>query len=175
MFIKKEELHFSLIFRFYCCLVKEGLALKVALQIAIRGLVAYKPVAYKINLKTDIFENFILEKQFRYVYVDDLATCFNNEKSAFSFYENLKSILALGKFDLYKWFTKQLQDKIWETETTENDQYFDVSATKKILGVNWDLHKDRFVFTFDVVVSCVIVAHFNSDQNKYFENCKHFL
>ena len=100
MFIKKEELHFSLIFRFYCCLVKESLALKVALQSAIRGLVAYKPVAYKIN--------FILEKQFRYLYVDDLATCFNNEKSAFSFYENSKNILALRKFDLYKWFTKQL-------------------------------------------------------------------
>ena len=61
--------------------MKQGLALKVALQFAIR--VAYKPVAYKINLKIDIIEKFILEKLFRDLYVDDLATFFNNEKPAF--------------------------------------------------------------------------------------------
>ena len=93
------------------------------------------------------------------------------------FYENSKNILALGKFDLYKWFTNswQLQDKIWGTENTGSDQYFDVSTTKKILGINWDLHKDRVVFTFDAIVSCVIDAHFNSDRKKYFENYKHFI
>ena len=32
---------------FYCCLVKEVRALKVAQQFAVRGLVAYKLVAYK--------------------------------------------------------------------------------------------------------------------------------
>ena len=63
--------------------MKQGLALKVTLQFAIRGLVAYKPVAYKINLKIDIIEKFILEKLFRDLYVDDLATFFNNEKPAF--------------------------------------------------------------------------------------------
>ena len=46
-FITKEKPHFSLIYSFYCCLVKEGWALKVASQFAIQGLVAYKPVAYK--------------------------------------------------------------------------------------------------------------------------------
>ena len=34
---------------FSCCLVNQGWALKVAYQLAIRGLVAYKPVAYKKN------------------------------------------------------------------------------------------------------------------------------
>ena len=39
MIITKWKLHFSLISSFYCCLVKEGWTLKVAMQ----GLVAYKP------------------------------------------------------------------------------------------------------------------------------------
>ena len=43
----KGKLHFSLICGFYYCLVKEGWALKVGQPFSIRGLVAYKPVAYK--------------------------------------------------------------------------------------------------------------------------------
>ena len=42
-----QRKNFSLICSFYCCLVKESQALKVAYQFAIRGLVAYEPVAYK--------------------------------------------------------------------------------------------------------------------------------
>ena len=88
----------------------------------------------------------------RDLYVDDLATCFNNGKLAFSFYENSKKILALGGFDLCKWFTnsRQLREKICETE---NDRPIDVKTTKKILGVNWDLDNDKFVFKFDEIVS----------------------
>ena len=47
-FIGKEKFHFSLTCSFYCCLKKEGLAMKVAYQLAIQWLVAYKLVAYKI-------------------------------------------------------------------------------------------------------------------------------
>ena len=98
-----------------------------------------------------MFEKFILEKLLRDLYVDDLATCFNNGKLAFSFYENSKKILALGGFDLCKWFTnsRQLREKICETE---NDRPIDVKTTKKILGVNWDLDNDKFVFKFDEIV-----------------------
>ena len=46
-FITKVKLHFSIICSFYCCLEKEGWALKVAYQIAIPGLAAYKPVSYE--------------------------------------------------------------------------------------------------------------------------------
>ena len=46
-YFTKEKLHFSLICSFCCCLVKNGWALKVAEQFAIRGLVAYKSVVYK--------------------------------------------------------------------------------------------------------------------------------
>ena len=53
-----------LIYSFYCCLVKEGWPLKVALQFTIWGLVAYKPVAYKkinvINEGTTTNYNFLL-------------------------------------------------------------------------------------------------------------------
>ena len=77
-----------------------------------------------------VFEKFILEKLLRDLYVDDLATCFNNGKLAFSFYENSKKILALWGFDLWKWFTnsRQLNEKICETE---NDRPIDVKTIKK--------------------------------------------
>ena len=45
-FMTKEKLHFSLTCSFYCCLEKEGSALKIAYQFPIRRLVAYKLVAY---------------------------------------------------------------------------------------------------------------------------------
>ena len=67
-----------------------------------------------------------------------MATCFNKGKLTFSFYENSKKILALGEFDLRKWFTnsRQLREKICETE---NDRPIDIKAAEKILGVDWDL------------------------------------
>ena len=46
-FIAKEKLHFSSICTFHCCLVKGGWSLKVGWQFAMRGIVAYKLVAYK--------------------------------------------------------------------------------------------------------------------------------
>ena len=58
-FITKEKLQFSLFCCLYCCLVKECWALKVALQFAIRRLVAYKTVAYKKSLtKTTYFTGY---------------------------------------------------------------------------------------------------------------------
>ena len=48
--ITKGKLYFSLICSFYCWLVKKVWGLKVAKQFAIRGLVAYKLVAYKKSM-----------------------------------------------------------------------------------------------------------------------------
>ena len=45
-YIGKTPLFLNLYF-FFCGLVKKGWALKVAVQFAARGLVAYKSVAYK--------------------------------------------------------------------------------------------------------------------------------
>ena len=50
---------------------------------------------FQSNWIRNMFEKFILEKLLRDLYVDDLATCFNDGKLAFSFYENSKKILAL--------------------------------------------------------------------------------
>ena len=51
-FITKGKLHFSLtlIYSFYCCLVKESRALSVVKQFANWELVAYKPIAYKSRI-----------------------------------------------------------------------------------------------------------------------------
>ena len=57
---------------------------------------------FQSNWIRNLFEKFILEILLRDFYVDDLATCFNDGKLAFSFYENSKKILALGGFDLCK-------------------------------------------------------------------------
>ena len=75
-----------------------------------------------------MLEKFISEKLLRDLYVDDLATCFNNGKFTFSFYENAKKLLGLGGLDLCKWFTysRQLREKIFETE---NDLPIDVKTT----------------------------------------------
>ena len=53
-FVTKEKLHFSLICIFYCGLVKKGWALKLAVQFAVRGLIAYSPVAYKKNKRISL-------------------------------------------------------------------------------------------------------------------------
>ena len=46
--------------------------------------------------------------------------------------------------------SRQLREKNCETK---NDRPVEVKTTKKILGVNWDLDNDKFVFTFDEIVS----------------------
>ena len=68
-----------------------------------------------------MFEKFILEKLLRDLYVDDLATCFNDGKLAFSFYENSKKILTLGGFDLCKWLTnsRQLRERFVKQKTID--------------------------------------------------------
>ena len=50
----KEKLHFSFICSFYCCLVNEIWALKVAKQFANVGLVAYKKSKCILNNKDEI-------------------------------------------------------------------------------------------------------------------------
>ena len=65
-------------------------------------------------LHQQIYENFILEKLLRDLYLDDLASCFTEEKKAFRFYETSNDILSMGGFELRKWNTncERLQDFI---------------------------------------------------------------
>ena len=64
-------------------------------------------------LHQQIYEDFILEKLLRDIYVDDLASNFKEEKR-FSIYETSKDILPMGGFELRKWNTncERLQDFI---------------------------------------------------------------
>ena len=49
-------------------------------------------------LHQQIYENFILEKLLKDLYVDDLVSSFNEEKQVFRFYETSKDILSMGGF-----------------------------------------------------------------------------
>ena len=57
---------------------------------------------------------------------------------------------SAGGFDLCKWFTnsRQLREKIWNRK----DRSFDLKTAKKIC-VNWNLYNEKFMFTFDKIVS----------------------
>ena len=57
----------------YCCLVKRGRTLKVAWQFAVRGLVAYKPVAYKKNVSVFCTESLVLETVYSETLSDDIS------------------------------------------------------------------------------------------------------
>ena len=109
------------------------------------------PVNFVKFLRTHFLQNtsgrLLLKKLFQDLDVYGSAT-FNNGKFSFSFYENAIQILALRKLDICKWlpYSKQLKEKIYETEKVQS---FDLNTTKKILGINWNLQNDKFVFTFD--------------------------
>ena len=62
-FIAKEKLHFSLVCRFSCCLVKEGWTPKVAWQFAIRRLVGYKQFAYEKGVEAIRQTNFFKKEK----------------------------------------------------------------------------------------------------------------
>ena len=67
-------------------------------------------------LHQQMYENFILEKLLRDLYVDDLASSFKEEKQAFRFHETSKDILSMRGFELRKWNTncERLEDFINE-------------------------------------------------------------
>ena len=71
-FIAMEKLHFSLTCSFYCCSVKGGWVLKVAEQFAMRGLVAYKLVAYKKTNRSKSISGFSISGLAN---VEDFSLC----------------------------------------------------------------------------------------------------
>ena len=58
-------------------------------------------VHFSQSLHQQIYENFILEKLLRDLYVVDLASCFIEEKQVFRFYEMSNDILSMRGFE---WF-----------------------------------------------------------------------
>ena len=75
-YITTKKLHFSLTCVFYWCLVKDVWALKVIWQFVIRGLVAYKPVAYKKNKSSVWIEIPTLEVVFSKLHYFEMISIF---------------------------------------------------------------------------------------------------
>ena len=78
--------------------------------------------------------------------MDDLASSFKEEKQAFQFYETSKDILSMGGFKLRKWNTncERLQDFI----NNDTKEAIAENCIKKILGLDWDITSDEFIFYF---------------------------
>ena len=77
--------------------------------------------------------------------MDDLASNFKEEKR-FSIYETSKDILPMGGFELRKWNTncERLQDFI----NNDTKEAIHENCIKKILGLNWNITSDEFMFYF---------------------------
>ena len=89
------------------------------------------------------------------MYVDDVATSFRTMEEGLEFYFESKKYLKEGSFELRKWNSdnKELMDKIC-VEENENSygQGKNCLGLRKVLGINWDIEKDLFVFDFDEIV-----------------------
>ena len=93
-----------------------------------------------------------LKNFLRDMYVDDVSTSFCTMEEGLEFYFESKKCLKEGRFELRKWNSnnKKLIDKIC-VEGNENsyDQGKNYLGLRKVLGINWDIGKDLFVFDFD--------------------------
>ena len=86
------------------------------------------------------------------LYVDDVPSGSATLTEAKRFYEKSSSMLKSGGFHLRKWNSnsKELQAFFDEKESPELKGS---SRLKKVLGVEWDLDSDEFLFRFDEVIN----------------------
>ena len=117
-------------------------------------------IAFHVN-KYIIENNYveILKKLLRDRYVDDVTVGVDTFDEGYHFYHIAKSCLKEGGFTLRKWATndKRLQ-KVIEKEEGNISNVDDVTYArdtlgtdclkdcKKVLGINWDNSRDKFVF-----------------------------
>ena len=101
-FITKEKLLFSLMCIFYCGLMKKSWALKVAVQFAVRGLVAYNTVAYKIDkcISLHFIVNIFFKTHFYNVDFYEYRNSFLNSLWKQFFFSISNSRRELGKHGL---------------------------------------------------------------------------
>ena len=96
-----------------------------------------------------------LKKLLRDMYVDDVATSFRTMEEGLEFYFEQKKCLKEVGFELPKWNfnNKELMDKICVEENENSyEQGKNCLGLRKVLGINWDIEKDLFVFDFDEIV-----------------------
>ena len=79
------------------------------------------------------------------LYVDDTTTGFDSVQEVIDFYEKSMSIMSAAGFCLKKWVSNDvnLQSYFNEKEGTGTE-----NVTRKVLGIEWDIRSDEFVFTF---------------------------
>ena len=98
----------------------------------------------------ELYEGFIIEKLLHDLYVDDLVSSFNDENLVYKFYESASNILIQGGFQLRKWISNStsLQKHI----SKNSNEIISESHIQKVLGVEWDVNKDEFIFTFSDII-----------------------
>ena len=95
-------------------------------------------------------ERDFVERLVKDLYVDDsISGCFTVEEGV-KFYEKSKSMLSAGGFCLRKWITNnnELQTFFDSREGIEPK----MQRFIKVLGVEWDLSEDEFIFNFEEIV-----------------------
>jgi len=102
--------------------------------------------------KFEYSDRVFVQKFLKDLYVDDCPSGSSTLSEAKEFYEKSSSVLKSGGFLLRKWNTnsKELQTFFDEKESPESKGS---SRLKKVLGVEWDLDSDEFVFRFGDVIS----------------------
>ena len=96
-----------------------------------------------------------LRKLLRDLYVDDVVTSLSTMEEGLEFYFESRKCLKEGGFELRKWNSnnKELMDRICAEENGNSfEQGKNCLWLRKVLGINWDIEKDLFVFDFDEIV-----------------------
>ena len=119
--------------------------------------VLYVPQIYflvKSNLSiADI--SFYIEKSMRDLYVDDSTNSFDEVHECQRFFEISKTCLAAANFNLRKWATNNsdLRNVINNASHTDEEQgNSEHENIRKVLGLNWDLDNDTFIFEFNEIL-----------------------
>ena len=98
----------------------------------------------------ELYDNFVIEKLLRDLYFDNLVSSFNDENLVYKFYQGACNILMQGGFQPRKWITsfKSLQKHMNQNSYEVNSE----SYAKEVLGVEWNVIKDEFIFLFSDIL-----------------------
>ena len=91
-----------------------------------------------------------VERNFYNNYVDDCLKSVKNEVEAINLAKQLRTLLARGGFDLTKWISnsRKVLESLPHSERAAQvkSMDFDKLPIERALGVQWDVHSDRFGF-----------------------------
>ena len=99
--------------------------------------------------------SFYIEKLMRDLYVDDSTNSFDEVHECQRFFEISKACLAAAYFNLRKWATNNsdLRNVINNASHTDEKQgKSEHENIRKVLGLNWDLDNDTFIFEFNEIL-----------------------